>query len=260
MRYKDLLIGILTGLVVTLATPAFPQGRAEINGTVLDQEMAVLPGATVTAIHEGQGTERTTVTGSTGRYVIPTLLPGTYTVRVELPGFQTQERKGLAVNVGQELTIDFTLNIASVAEEVTVTGAAPVVETTATRIGTSVTNQEIDNLPSASRNQLSLMQMVPGLTPSLNPGTFEGGQFNANGRETASNLFMIDGVYNNDDRLGGNGGQARVTLDTMSEFQVLTHQYTAEYGGSSGVIVNAVSKSGTNRFSGRAFTTSRTSR
>jgi hypothetical protein len=117
-----------------------------------------------------------------------------------------------------------------------------------------VTTREIDNLPSQGRNQLSLMQLVPGLTPSLNPGSFEGGQFNANGRETGSNLFMVDGVYNNDDRLGGSQGtQARIPLDVMSEFQVLTHQYTAEYGGSSGVVVNAVTKSGTNRLSGRGY-------
>jgi hypothetical protein len=117
-----------------------------------------------------------------------------------------------------------------------------------------VTTREIDNLPSQGRNQLSLMQLVPGLTPSLNPGSFEGGQFNANGRETGSNLFMVDGVYNNDDRLGGSQGtQARIPLDVMSEFQVLTHQYTAEYGGSSGVVVNAVTKSGTNRVSGRGY-------
>ena len=106
------------------------------------------------------------------------------------------------------------------------------VEVTTSRVGTNVTNREIDSLPSQGRNQLSLMQLVPGLTPSLQPGTFEGGQFNANGRETGSNLFMVDGAYNNDDRLGGSQGtQARVPLDVMSEFQVLTHQYTAEYGG-----------------------------
>ncbi len=98
------------------------------------------------------------------------------------------------------------------------------------------------------------MQLVPGLTPSLNPGSFEGGQFNANGQATTANLFLVDGAYDNDDRRGGSQGtQARVSLDTMAEYQVLTHHYSAEYGGSSGVVVNAVTRSGANRLAGRAF-------
>ena len=213
-----------------------------------------MPGVTVTATHEGTGLTRTAVTGPEGRFTIPTLTPGTYTVAVELTGFQTAKRAGVALSVGQELSLDFTLRVATLEEAITVTGQAPVVEVTASRVGTNVTTQEIDNLPSAGRNQLSLMQLVPGLTPSLNPGSFEGGQFNANGRETGSNMFMVDGVYNNDDRLGGSQGtQARVPLDVMAEFQVLTHQYTAEFGGSSGVVVNAVTRSGTNDVHGRAY-------
>lgn len=235
--------------------PSLAQGgRAELNGVVLDQGKAVLPGATVTVTNEATGAQRVVVTGVDGRFVIPTLLPGTYTVQVELSGFQTQTRTGLVLGVGQEVTIELTLPLAGVTEEVTVSGETPVVETTASRVGTNITNREIDELPSQGRSQLSLMQLVPGLTPSLVSGTFEGGQYNANGRDTGSNLFLIDGVYDNDDRLGGSQGtQARVTLDSMAEFQVLTHQYTAEYGGSSGVVVNAVTRSGSNRPAGRAF-------
>ena len=229
-------------------------GRSELNGTVFDEGKAVMPGVTVTATHEGTGLARTAVTGPEGRFTIPTLTPGIYTITVELPGFQSTKRTGVNLAVGQELSLDFTLRVAALEEQVTVTGQAPVVEVTTSRVGTNVTTQEIDNLPSAGRNQLSLMQLVPGLTPSLNPGSFEGGQFNANGRETGSNMFMVDGVYNNDDRLGGSQGtQARVPLDVMSEFQVLTHQYTAEFGGSSGVVVNAVTRSGTNDVHGRAY-------
>ena len=150
--------------------------------------------------------------------------------------------------------MNLTLQIAGVQEALTVTGQAPLVEPTSSRIGANITNAEIDALPAAGRNQLSLMQIVPGLTPSLNPGSFEGGQYNANGQATTANLFLVDGAYDNDDRRGGSQGtQARVTLDTMSEFQVLTHQYSAEYGGFSGVVVNAVTKSGSNRLSGRMF-------
>ena len=248
------LTGLIIG-VVLLAPSAFAQaGRAEINGTVFDEGKGVLPGVTVTVTNEATGLTRTVTTGADGRFIIPTLTPGTYSISAELTGFRTMQRTGLRVNVGQELSYDMTLGVAALEEQVTVTAQAPVVEVTSSRVGTNVTTQEIDNLPSAGRNQLSLMQLVPGLTPSLQPGTFEGGQFNANGRDTGSNMFMVDGVYNNDDRLGGSQGtQARVPLDVMSEFQVLTHQYTAEYGGSSGVVVNAVTKSGTNDVRGRAY-------
>jgi hypothetical protein len=251
-----LMIGFVLLATFHLSAPAlFAQaGRSELNGTVFDEAKAVMPGVTVTATHEVTGLTRTAVTGPEGRFTIPTLTPGTYTITAELPGFQTAKRTGVQLSVGQELTFDLTLNVAALEEAVTVTAQAPVVEVTTSRVGTNVTTQEIDNLPSAGRNQLSLMQLVPGLTPSLNPGSFEGGQFNANGRETGSNMFMVDGVYNNDDRLGGSQGtQARVPLDVMSEFQVLTHQYTAEFGGSSGVVVNAVTRSGTNDIHGRAY-------
>jgi hypothetical protein len=144
--------------------------------------------------------------------------------------------------------------VGGLAEQIIVTGQSALVEITSSRVGTNITNAEIDALPSQGRNQLSLMQLVPGLTPSLNPGSFEGGQYNANGQATTSNVFLVDGAYDNDDRRGGSQGtQARVTLDTMAEYEVLTHHYSAEYGGSSGVVVNAVTRSGTNQLTGRAF-------
>jgi outer membrane receptor protein involved in Fe transport len=243
-------------LTLAVAAPALGQGagRAEISGTIIDQQNAVLPGVTVTVTEENTGLSRNTVTSANGDYVVPTLLPGRYTISAELSGFQKATRSGIPLGVGQELTIDLTLRLQGVQETITVTGGAPLIEVTASRVGSNIGSTEIDELPSAGRSQLSLMQLIPGLTPSLSPGTFEGGQFNANGRETTSNLFLVDGVYNNDDRRGGSqANQARVTLDTMAEYQVLTHQYTAEYGGASGVVVNAVTRSGTNQFSGRVF-------
>jgi hypothetical protein len=248
---------VAASLFIGLALPsgAFAQGgRAEINGTVFDQAKAVLPGATITVIEESTRLSRTSVTSGDGRFVVPTLLPGTYTIRAELPGFQTVSQTGVMLNVGQELTINLTLQLGGVTEEIQVTGESPLIEVTSSRVGTVMRNAEIDSLPSQGRNQLSLMQLVPGLTPSLVPGSFEGGQYNANGQATTANLFLVDGAYDNDDRRGGSQGtQARVTLDTMAEYEVLTHHYSAEYGGSSGVVVNAVTRSGTNQVSGRAF-------
>ena len=218
---------LITCSILGAAAPALAQGgRAEINGTVLDAQKAVLPGATITATNEDTGLTREAVTDSAGRYVIPQLLPGTYTVKAELSGFQPTVRSGMAVRVGEELTVTLTLPLAG----------------------------EIDSSPSANRSQFSLMQTIPGLVPVLQPGSFEGGQFSANGQATTSNLFIVDGQNDNDSRRGGSQGtQARVSLDSMAEYQVQTHQYGAEYGGSTGVVVNSVTRSGTNNFAGRVF-------
>lgn len=245
---------VLAVLCGSLFSNAFAQGgNATLSGTVFDQGQAVLPGVTVTVTNEATGIVREATTGAEGQFVVPTLTPGVYTVRVDLAGFQGQAQQGLVLRIGQELNLTFTLGLASVAETVTVTGQTPIVEVTASRIGSMITTQEIDGLPSQGYNHLSLMQIVPGMTPALTPGEFEGGNFNVNGRSTASNMWTVDGAANQDTDGGGTGPQARIALDAMAEFQVLTHQYTAEYGGSSGVIVNAVTKSGTNQFSGRGF-------
>jgi hypothetical protein len=237
-----------------LASTVWAQGGSSvISGTVFDGAQAVLPGVSVTVTNEATGISREAVTGELGRFVVPTLQPGTYTVRAELTGFQSVTQQGVVLQVGQELSLDFTLGVATLAETVTVTAQTPVVETTATRIGSTISNQEIDTLPTQGRNHFSLMQLVPGLTPNLDPGEFEGGNYNANGRGGAQNQFNTDGAGTQDPSGGANGPQARVTLDSMAEFQVLTHQYNAEYGGSSGVIVNAVTKSGTNDLAGRGF-------
>jgi hypothetical protein len=249
------VIAVVALLALVSGSSASAQGgRSEINGTLLDPGKAVLPGVTITATNEATGLERTTVTDGEGRFLLPTLVPGTYTIKAELQGFQPTVRQGVLVAVGQELTLNLTMQLAGVAETLTVTGQAPLVESTSSRIGTNVTSSEIDGLPSANRSQFSLMQTIPGLVPVLQVGSFEGGQFSANGQQTTNNLFLVDGQYDNDSRRGGSQGtQARVALDAMSEYQVQTHQYGAEYGGSTGVVVNSVTKSGTNTFNGRAF-------
>jgi len=256
MRTLRRLLLCLTTLYVLGATaPLLAQGgRAEINGTVTDAQKAVLPGVTVTVTNEETGLMREAITDGTGRYVIPQLLPGPYTIKADLSGFQPMTRSNMVVRVGEELTVPLTLSLAGVTETLVVTAEAPLVESTSNRIGTNITSSEIDSLPSANRSQFSLMQTIPGLVPTLQVGSFEGGQFSANGQATTNNLFLVDGQNDNDSRRGGSQGtQARVSLDSMAEYQVQTHQYGAEYGGSTGVVVNSVTKSGTNNFAGRVF-------
>ena len=199
---------LVAGLMVLLALVprAFAQGgRAEINGTVLDSGKAVLPGVSVTATNQDTGLERMVVSSVDGKFTIPTLVPGTYTIKADLPGFQETIFKDLVLNVGQELTLNLTLQV-GLAETLTVTAEAPLVESTSSRIGTNVTSAEIDGLPSANRSQFSLMQTIPGLVPVLQVGSFEGGQFSANGQATTNNLFLVDGQNDNDSRRGGSHG------------------------------------------------------
>jgi hypothetical protein len=227
-------------------------GVAEVNGNVTDQTGSLLPGVTITITQESTGLQRTVVTNESGRFVIAAVTPGQYTIRAELSGFQTQTRTGVAVLVGQAVTFNMSLPVGGLTDVVTVTGEAPIIEVTQTQIGANITAQAIEDLPTQGRQQYALLQLVPGMTPNLGPGAFEGAQYSANGRETGGNLFMVDGMYNNDDRtLTGSGSQTRMTIDTTSEYQVLVHEYGAEYGGATGAIVNAVTKSGTNALHGR---------
>ena len=118
-----------------LASPVFAQGgRTEITGTVVDQGKAVLPGVTLTVINEATGLQRTAVTSGDGRFVIPTLVPGTYSIKAELQGFQTVTQTGVVLNVGQEVAVNLTLAISGLAEIITVTGESPLVEVTSSKI------------------------------------------------------------------------------------------------------------------------------
>ena len=243
---------VVVGILLP-AMSAFGQGGvAEVNGNITDQTGSLLPGVAITLTQESTGLQRTVVTNESGRFVIAAVPPGQYTIRAELSGFQTQTRTGVAVLVGQAVTFNMSLPVGGLTDVVTVTGEAPIIEVTQTQIGANITAQQIDDLPTQGRQQYALLALVPGMTPNLGPGAFEGAQYSANGRETGGNLFMVDGMYNNDDRtLTGSGSQTRMTIDTTAEFQVLVHEYGAEYGGATGAIVNSVTKSGTNAFHGR---------
>jgi hypothetical protein len=252
MHRLPVSVGVGFALSLLLSIPAFGQAVSELNGTVVDSSQAVVPGVAVTMTEETTGLSRTIVSNDRGRFVAIAVTPGRYTIKAELSGFQTQARSGVIINVGQAVTLNFTLPVGQLTDQVVVTGETPLIEPTQTQIGTNMSQTDIENLPMQGREQFALMQLVPGLTPNLQPGSFEGSAYNANGRESGSNLYLVDGQYNKDDRTG-TFPQSRITVDSMAEYQVLTHEYGAEYGGASGVIVNAITKSGTNQLHGRGF-------
>src|SRR5215213_3167729 len=237
------------------AVPSMAQQQASISGKLVDPDGLALPGATVTVTEQNTGFSRNVVTAETGAYTVPNLTPGTYSVTVEMPGFGTLKRTDVLLTAGSELVLDLKMSVGGVQEAVTVTGQSPLVERTSNKIGGTLSRKEIEDVPSNFRNFTALTQLVPGMTPNPAASSFEGGQVVANGTPSQQNVYLIDGMYNNDDRLGGSQGtQVRVVLDNIEEYQVLSNQFSAEYGGGAGAIINMVTRGGTNNFNGRAYT------
>ena len=246
---------LTSGMFFATFSPAMAQQRGSISGKVLDQAGLALPGATVTVTAERTGFTRTVVSAANGAYSVPNLDPDVYLLHVELVGLVAPKLQPMNLTAGSALTVDVKMLVAGVTEDVLVTGQAPLVEKTSNQIGGSLSSREIEDVPSNFRNFTALTQLIPGMTPNPAASTFEGGQVVANGTPSQQNVYLIDGMYNNDDRLGGSQGtQVRVVLDNIQEYQVLSNQYSAEYGGGAGAIINMVTRGGTNRFGGRVYT------
>ena len=228
--------------------PAYAQ-NALITGALTDQSGAVLPGVTVTARNQETGLTRTAVSGAAGDYRLPELPPGTYTLKVELSGFTTEERSGIILVIDQTAQIDFTLKPAAVAETVTVQGESPIVDVTASNVATSVSNAQIQDLPVASRRWIDLAMLTPGTSQDNIRGFFYRGNVNVGaGTREYSNGFVVDGVNNTWAEMGE--PRQNFAMDSIREFKVSTSNYKAEYGLATGGLVTVVSKSGTNDLHG----------
>ncbi len=236
------------------AVPALAQqGTAEISGRVTDDQGAVLPGVAIVITNEATGVFREVTSSAEGTYLASQLVPGNYKVVARLSGFRTGERSGLLLLVGTTLTINLTLAVGGIEETVTVTGQSPLVDTTSARVGGNIGTAELSELPAMNRNYFASVALLPGVqfSPSVQMGN---DTIVASGQSPQGNNVSLDGGYNIDDALGATpGAQVRTPIEAIQEFQVLTSMYDAEYGRASGVIVNAVSKAGTNQFKGVLF-------
>ncbi len=254
MMSRVFVVGALVVFALSLAPEALAQQRGSISGRVVDASGLPLPGASITVTEQRTGFTRSVIAAANGAYTVPNLEPGVYTIAVEMDGFATLKQTEYVLTAGLEGTLDLRMQVAGVQEEVIVLAAAPLVERTSNRIGGTLSSREIEEIPSNFRNFTALTQLVPGMTPNPAQSSFEGGQVVANGTPAQSNVYLIDGMYNNDDRLGGSQGtQVRVVLDNIEEYQVLANQYSAEYGGGGGAIINMVTRGGGNAFSGRVY-------
>src|SRR5438309_4285931 len=226
---------------------------AQISGTVVDPQKAVVSGAKVTATNQATGVPRSVNTTSTGNYVLPNLPPGTYDVKVESKGFAAAGSKGLKLNVGDQRTLDFNMAVAGSNQTVEVTAEAPLIETTKTDVSTSVTDLEMQKLPTfaattgGANDYASLALTAPGV--KLDTSTLTGDLIGPGSINNRANLYNVDGANITDQLVSGRDGLG-ASVDEIQEFQVLTNNYNAEYGQAGGLIINAVTKSGTNQFHG----------
>lgn len=255
MRFQRVLMASLGVILLALASPLFPQqGVSELRGRVLDQEGAALPGVTVVAKNQATGMYRQTVTDKDGVYFLAGIVPGIYELSADLSGFQAFKRRDVRLEIGKTITIDMKMRMAGVAETLTVTAAAPIVDVTSKEVGGNITAKELVELPSINRNFVGFVGLLPGVVASISTESFGSDSVSVNGEDPRNNNYMVDGGNNNDDVIGQRAGtQARTPIEAIQEFQVLTGQYDAEFGRTSGAIVNAITKQGTNDFDGVLF-------
>src|SRR5213593_3579976 len=253
-RFRSITAAALGVWLLAAGSAQAQQGTGELRGRVLDVQNAVLPGVTVVAKNEASGQFREIVTGADGSFFMSALTPGSYEVSAQLSGFKKYQRGGVRVEVGKTQSIDVQLQVGGIEQEVTVTAESPLVDTTTKQLGGSVQAQELQDVPSLNRNFTSYLSLLPGITATLSVDSFGADSIRVNGQATQNANYTLDGAGNNDTFNGGNGGaQARTPVEAVQEFQLLTSQFDAEFGASSGGVVNAVSKQGTNVFHGTVF-------
>jgi hypothetical protein len=242
------------GVLLSTATLGAQQGTADLRGQVVDQQGAVLPGVAVVVRNQDSGLFREAVTGADGSFLMIGMTPGVYEVTAELSGFKRYSRRDLRLEVGRSAQVRIELEVGAVAEAVTVSAAAPLVDTTSHEIGGRLSAQEFIDTPSFNRNFAGYLGMLPGVVATISATTFGADSISVAGQNVRNVNYTMDGSNNNDTFNGGNGGaQARVPVEAVQEFQLLTSQFDAEYGLASGGVVNAVSKQGTNQYHGSAF-------
>src|SRR5712672_1301728 len=246
-------------LVLATAAPVFSQSTTgRILGEVRDQSGAALAGASVTVTDVQRATKRTVAADESGAYVVSNLTPSVYTVRAEAKGFKTVERPNVTVEVATDVTVDVALPPGNVTETIVVTDEVPLVNTTSSTLGGTLSNKEINDLPLNGRNYENLLQLRPGVV------RYPGGGFSTtstNGLRAEDNAYFVEGLFNSEPCSGqgiingaGIAGDSATILpiDAIQEFNVQENP-AAEYGWKPGAVINVGLKAGTNSIHGTAF-------
>jgi outer membrane receptor protein involved in Fe transport len=254
-------------LGVLLSVPAGGQvAGATLSGTIKDSSGAVVPEAKVAIKNVATGVTTELATNTDGFYTAANLLPGDYEVTVSAKGFNTERRTGISLTVGAQQVFDLALHVGSATKEViVVTAEAPAVQLSSSDIGAVVNATTVRELPLNGRSWTDLAELQPGVNaiqtqPSFAAGTDRGNrgfgqQLTISGARPQQNNYRLDGVSLNDYANGAPGSVLGGSLgvDAIQEFSVLTSNYSAEYGKTSGGVVNAITRSGTNQFHGSGY-------
>jgi hypothetical protein len=250
------------GLVVIATAVSITQAQSingRITGVITDPAGAVIRGATVTTTNEGTGAARRVTTDDNGIYVVPELPVGFYAIKVEGSNFVPATYSRVKVDVGVDTRVNVKLTLQATEASVNIGSTAPIIQPDSSALSDVVNNQQVEGLPLNGRDFRRLTMLTPGAAPRSQNGSL--GSFTVNGQREKANIFLIDGVDNNDsfrnqpsfNQGGVTGAPATLfPIDALSEFNIQT-QGAAEYGRNSGAIVNIVVKSGTNRFHGSAY-------
>jgi len=249
------LLAILVITTVPFQVAWSQEVTASITGTVTDPSGAAVSGATVTARSLERGITYPAETNESGLYRISQLPIGSYDLKVEKPGFSVASHASFVLSLNQVARIDIALKVGQASETVEVTGAAPVMETQTTEVGTIINAATNDNMPLASRNYVQLTLLAPG-SVTTDPSSFVSGNNTAgygsrpliNGNREQANNFLLDGMDNN--QVSDNLLVYTSAPDAIAEFNLITNNAPAEFGNFEGGIVNATIKSGTNQFHG----------
>jgi hypothetical protein len=244
------------------SSPAFAQEfRGSIEGKVLDESGATLPGVSITATHSATGVRAAAVTNAEGRYLVPLLSPGLYRVTFELQGFRRVEREMVEVRVDERVAVDATLLIGSIAETVTVMAETPLLQSSTGSAGQVIDQQRIELMPLSDGNPLILARLAPGIVPFGDQRffrPFDNGaidEFSAAGAPTTMNAYTIDGAPNQ--AHGQGGAETRAAFippaTAVQEFKVETATFDAQQGRTAGATINVAMKSGTNTYKGESY-------
>jgi hypothetical protein len=240
-----LIVGGLAGFADAQATGGL------IQGALVDEQGAALPGATLTLRNVDSGVTRTVVSEGDGRYRFAAVPPGRYDLTAELSGFATVVTRGITMTIGLDVRSDVVMRLQALEETVTVTAQAPVIETARSEVAAVVTQAQIDSLPIEGRVAVSLALLLPGTGGDNTRPRRNNANVGAGGLTQFSTNFLVDGAHN----MSSKAGEPRQDFpqSAIQEFRVHVSQSPAEYGGRTGGVVTVVTKSGTNRFSGEAF-------
>ena len=242
------VVGLLLGSCLVSSMHA--QTTANVTGIVTDPQKRIVPGATVVIEGKDVAAKRSVVTDSHGAYELVALPAGTYTLKVTDAGFATETIENLALTLDRTVSLDVSLKVGTAAEQIQVSGYAPLIDTTTPAEGLTITPEQIHDIPLNGRDYLDLLQMVPGVSINHQDDPGSDTAVSVLGERGNNTGYLIDGLNNTNQVTGG--ASAQFNMDTISQFEVITSGYKAEFGHASGGVVNVITRSGANAMHGLA--------